>query len=97
MNPWVMTTQSGYNESWKNNIQTSLTLEQKLDFVTKGLRFVGRFGYDTYNSNWIKRYKSPAAYKADRYRQPDGDVYKRQDYSRTRRYFRESRSEICSG
>ena len=66
MNPWVMTTQSGYNESWKNNIQTSLTLEQKLDFVTKGLRFVGRFGYDTYNSNWIKRYKSPAAYKADR-------------------------------
>ena len=74
MNPWVMTTQSGYNESWKNNIQTSLTLEQKLDFVTKGLRFVGRFGYDTYNSNWIKRYKSPAAYKADRYRQPDGTL-----------------------
>ena len=74
MNPWVMTTQSGYNESWKNNIQTSLTLEQKLDFITKGLRFVGRFGYDTYNSNWIKRYKSPAAYKADRYRQPDGTL-----------------------
>ena len=42
--------------------------------VTKGLRFVGRFGYDTYNSNWIKRYKSPAAYKADRYRQPDGTL-----------------------
>lgn len=42
MNPWVMTTQSGYNESWKNNIQTSLTLEQKLDFITKGLRFERR-------------------------------------------------------
>ena len=26
------------------------------------------------NSNWIKRYKSPAAYKADRYRQPDGTL-----------------------
>ena len=73
-NPWVQGTMTGYNESWENNLQTNATLEQKLDFITKGLRFIGRFGYDTYNSNWIKRYKSPAAYKADRYRQPDGTL-----------------------
>ena len=43
MNPWVQATQTGFNESWKNNIQTNVTLEQKLDFITKGLRFIGRF------------------------------------------------------
>ena len=74
MNPWSQATMTGFNESWKNNIQTNVTLEQKLDFVTKGLRFIGRFGYDTNNSNWITRYKSPEIYKADRYRQPDGKL-----------------------
>ena len=62
MNPWVQATQTGFNESWKNNIQTNVTLEQKLDFITKGLRFIGRFGYDTYNSNCVKRYKCPEVY-----------------------------------
>lgn len=75
MNPWVQSTMTGFNESWKNNIQTNVTLEQKLNFITKGLRFVGRFGYDTNNSNWIKRYKSPETYKADRQRQPDGSLH----------------------
>lgn len=75
LNPWVQSTMTGFNESWKNNIQTNVTLEQKLDFITKGLRFVGRFGYDTNNSNYIKRYKSPETYKADRYRQPDGILH----------------------
>lgn len=74
MNPWVQATMTGFNESWKNNIQTNVTLEQKLDFITKGLRFVGKFGYDTNNSNWITRYKCPEVHIADRYRQPDGTL-----------------------
>ena len=57
LNPWVQATMTGYRESWKNNIQTNVTLEQKLDFITKGLKFIGRFGYDTDNSNWINRVK----------------------------------------
>ena len=68
LNPWVQATMTGYRESWKNNIQTNVTLEQKLDFITKGLKFIGRFGYDTDNSNWINRVKWPAVYKADKYR-----------------------------
>ncbi len=48
-----------FNENWKNTIQTNVTLEQKLDFITKNLKFVGRFGYDTYNDNTIKRHKWP--------------------------------------
>ena len=35
-NPWVQATMTGYRENWKNNIQTNVTLEQKLDFITKG-------------------------------------------------------------
>lgn len=74
INPWVQATMTGYNESWQNNIQTNVTLEQKLDFITKGLKFIGRFGYDTENSNWIKRVKWPELYKAEPYRDVNGDL-----------------------
>jgi len=63
-NPWVAATQTGYNENWDNNIQTNITLEQNLEGITKGLRFVGRFGYDTNNSNWINRRRWPDQWKA---------------------------------
>ncbi|MBQ1252873.1 MAG: TonB-dependent receptor, partial [Alistipes sp.] len=74
-NPWVLTTQSGYNETWENKIQTNITLEQKLDFITKGLSFVGRFGYDTNNFNNIRRSKMPELYKAAAQRNPDGTLH----------------------
>lgn len=73
-NPWVQATMTGYNESWTNNIQTNVSLEQKLDFITKGLQFIGRFGYDTNNSNWIKRQKWPEQWQAQRYRDANGDI-----------------------
>ncbi|KAA6349726.1 TonB-dependent receptor SusC [termite gut metagenome] len=77
-NPWVQATMTGYRENWNNNIQTNVTLEQKLDFITNGLRFVGRFGYDTNNDNWITRRKQPEQYRAERFRSIEGEViYKR--------------------
>ena len=48
-NPWVAATQTGFNENWTNNIETNISLEQNFDFITKGLKFVGRFGYDSNN------------------------------------------------
>lgn len=74
LNPWVQATMTGFQESWKNNIQTNVTLEQKLDFITKGLRFLGRFGYDTYNSNWIARKKAPEIWRMARYRNQAGEL-----------------------
>ena len=65
MNPWVSSTRTGYNEEWDNNIQTNITVDQKLDFITKGLSFTGRFGYDTYNSNHIYYRLWPAMYRAN--------------------------------
>jgi len=76
-NPWVQGTMTGYNETWDNNIQTTLNLDQKLDFITKGMWFIGRFGYDTYNSNWINRYKHPELWDVNRYRTNGDLVYRR--------------------
>ena len=73
-NPWVLATQTGFRENWKNNIQTNLVLEQKLDFITEGLRFVGRFGYDTNNENTIWRIKWPEQWKAQRFRNREGEI-----------------------
>ena len=65
LNPWVSATQSGYNEDWNNNIQTNVTLEQGLDFITKGLHLTARFGYDTYNGNSIQKHTSPEMWYAN--------------------------------
>lgn len=73
-NPWVLATQTGYKEHWENTIQTNVTLEQKLDFITKGLSFVGRFGFDTWNKSNIDRIKWPEQWKAERYRDENGNL-----------------------
>ena len=70
-NPWVAATQTGYNENWTNVIQTNVTLEQNLDMLTKGLRFTGRFGYDTNNNNNIGRHRWPEQWRAERSRDPN--------------------------
>lgn len=64
-NPWVMTTQTGYKQEWNNNLQNNVALEQDLRFVTPGLRFVGRFGYDTYNYNYINHIQRPDLWYAN--------------------------------
>ena len=73
-NPWVAATQTGFNENWENVIQTNITLEQNLKFITKGLKFVGRFGYDTYNNNHINRRKWPEQWSAERSRDENGNL-----------------------
>jgi len=73
-NPWVMATQTGFNENWVNRVQTNVTVEQDLNFVTKGLRMRGIVGYDTQNSNNIQRRKWPEQWRADRARDVNGDL-----------------------
>lgn len=91
-NPWVQATMTGYRENWKNNIQTNVTLEQKLDFITKGLKFIGRFGYDTENNNWINRRKWPEQWKAERFRTTEGEL-KYNRVAEERKMFQESGSD----
>ena len=78
-NPWTIATQTGYREIWDNKMQTNISLEQKLDFITKGLRFEGRFGFDTNNHNENIRKKMPETWRAQRDRADDGSlIFKRQ-------------------
>ncbi|MBO4590435.1 MAG: TonB-dependent receptor [Bacteroidaceae bacterium] len=74
INPWVSSTQTGYNTEWNNNVQTNVTLEQNLGFITKGLTFTGRFGYDTYNYNSISHKRMPALYTARHRNTETGEV-----------------------
>ena len=74
INPWVMSTQTGYQENWLNKIQTNITLEQKLDFITKGLKFVGRYGFDTENKNKNNRTKRPELWQAENRRDENGKL-----------------------
>lgn len=74
VNPWIRSTQTGYTQQWWNRIQTNFTLTQDFKFITEGLKFVGRFGFDTNNYNQIRRYKMPELWKAKRYRELDGSL-----------------------
>ncbi|MDR3011376.1 MAG: TonB-dependent receptor [Sphingobacterium sp.] len=73
-NPWVVATQTGYNENWQNKIQTNISIEQNFDFITKGLRFRGIIGYDTNNDNSIYRRKWPEQWRAERARDENGNL-----------------------
>lgn len=73
-NPWVLATQTGYKENWKSKAETNLTLDQNLNFIIDGLRFVARFGFDTENANNINRIKWPEQYNVERRRDRDGNL-----------------------
>ncbi|MDD3079947.1 MAG: TonB-dependent receptor [Paludibacter sp.] len=74
MNPEVQLNNTGYKTVWKNKAETNITLEQNLDFVTKGLRFIGTFSFDTENENTINRFKNPELWRAERKRDSDGNL-----------------------
>lgn len=74
LNPWVQATQTGYNKQWNNNLQNNITLDQNLRFITDGLKFTVRFGYDTYNFNRINHYQVPECYYATGRSGQDGEI-----------------------
>lgn len=92
-NPWVMATQTGYIEKWDNKVQTNITLEQKLDFITKGLSFEGRFGFDVNNSSQINRKKMPETWLAQRFRDANGQLV----FTRMREEEKMSQSSSSTG
>ena len=73
-NPWVLATQSGYNESWRSKVETNITLEQNFDFITKGLRFTGRFAFDSDSRNNIRHIRWPEQHNTQRRRDSNGNL-----------------------
>ena len=73
-NPWVLVTQYGYNQIWKNTINTTAELTQDFSFITPGLKAVVRYGYDIYTDNGNKRWKAPEGWQAERLRDSNGEL-----------------------
>lgn len=73
-NPWVLVTQYGYNQIWKNTINTTAELTQDFGFITPGLKAVVRYGYDIYTDNGNKRWKAPEGWQAERLRDSNGEL-----------------------
>lgn len=73
-NPWILVTQQGYEETWNNTVNTTANLEQDLGFITKGLKFYGRYGFDIYTNNGNRRMKWPEGWKAERLRDSEGEL-----------------------
>lgn len=73
-NPWVLVTQYGYRQIWKNTLNTTAELTQDFNFITPGLKAVVRYGYDVYTDNENNRWKAPEGWQAERLRDSDGDL-----------------------
>ena len=73
-NPWVMATQTGFNENWVNSVQTNVTIEEDFGWITEGLRMRAIVGYDISNTNDIQRRKWPEQWRADRSRDDEGNL-----------------------
>ena len=63
-NPYNLLNQSGYTKQWKAFIQSKVTLEQQLDFFTKGLSVKGSISFDADFTSTMKRAKTAHTFYA---------------------------------
>ena len=63
-NPYNLLVNSGYAKEWRTSIQSKVEIDQKLDFLTKGLTWKGLISFDADMSYIAKRTKTPTQYLA---------------------------------
>lgn len=73
-NPWALLTQQGYKTSSNSKIESLFAIEQKLDFITKGLSAKLSFSFDRYQGNGVTRSKTPDYYLPATKRKEDGSL-----------------------
>lgn len=74
VNPWAYLTQYGYNINTSSKIESLFAVEQKLDFITKGLSTKLTFSFDNYSLSTLSRTKSPSYYLPATTRDDEGDL-----------------------
>jgi TonB-linked SusC/RagA family outer membrane protein len=63
-NPYNLLNFKGYDKSWSATVQSKISLEQKLDFITKGLSVKGCVSFDAYSEQFINREMTAHSYYA---------------------------------
>lgn len=64
VNPYNLLMHSGYTKEWRTSIQSKVQVNQKLDFLTKGLSWRGIISFDADLLYVAKRTKNPTQYYA---------------------------------
>lgn len=72
-NPYNLINHSGYIKEWRTNIQSKVSITQKLDCITKGLSFKGSVSFDSNGKNVVSRTKNPTLFHVDE-RNEDGSL-----------------------
>lgn len=62
--PAVLMNQSGYVSDFRNSIESKVSVNQRLDFITSGLSAFFAASYDADGEQWEERRKMPALYSA---------------------------------
>ena len=73
-NPWAEATQHGYSNYTSSKIESLFSVEQKLDFVTKGLKAKALFSFDRYSRSWVNRTRTPTYYNPATARDDEGNL-----------------------
>lgn len=64
INPYNLLNNSGYSKEWRTQIQSKVGLEQKLDFITKGLTYKAYISFDANMKYTMNRAKTVSQYVA---------------------------------
>lgn len=64
-NPYAEVAKRGYRTLTRNNLNTNLSINQKLNFVTEGLSASGLFAFDAFNEQNVNRGKRESTYFVD--------------------------------
>ncbi|GAE21603.1 TonB-dependent receptor [Bacteroides pyogenes] len=73
VNPYNLLANSGYTKEWRTAIQSKVEVEQKLDFITSGLKWKGIVSFDAGMQYVAKRTMTPNQYVATG-RNEDGEL-----------------------
>jgi len=73
VNPYNWLTEYGYRKEWRSSIQSRIDLEQKLPFLTQGLKARGTVSYDSFAQYEMYRTKAPETFVATG-RDADGNL-----------------------
>ncbi|MGC4232810.1 MAG: TonB-dependent receptor [Niabella sp.] len=73
-NPWALLTQRGFTRSSMLGLQTTLSLEEDLKYITPGLKARVMVAFDKWSQIWVDRHKNPDYYKRATARDADGNL-----------------------